>query len=243
MFPAPGASLTIVGKDVANDRWWPWEIAGVAVPGQDAPGSLPFGGRKNGLSFADSEHGWITGSWNGNGFWLLRTADGGKTWHEQDLPAVKGLNTEGCAVETEPPFFSGNEGVLPVVFRGGGQTLVFYRTDDRGLTWKATAPLQTSPDQSAVWSILDVERFFITDGTRIYATGDGGLTWKTVQPQSKLGLVRQIDLLDDSTGWMLGDGFQLQTKDGGQTWAAMDAVKLPWRTMLFSGRSMRLPFH
>ncbi len=217
----------LVGVLTTVDSGASWQVLGIAAPGQEAAGALPFGGRKNGLSFADSEHGWIAGSYNGNGFWLLRTADGGKTWHSQNLPAVKGLSTEGGSVATFQPFFSGSEGVLPVGFYGGGQTLVFYRTYDRGLTWKATTPLPTSGGQPPVWSILSPERFFVTAGAHIYTTGDGGETWKTIPLQSKPGVVRQIDFLDGSNGWMLGDGFALQTRDGGETWTALQAVVLP----------------
>ncbi len=219
-----------------------WMSVSEAVPGQNALGTLPFGGVKNGLSFADNKHGWITGSWNGNGFWLYRTNDGGKTWNRQDLPVPDGLSTDGGSVETYPPVFYGNGGILPVVFRAGGQTIVFYRTDDRGLTWKATQPLKTSPDNSPLWSIPDSERFFVTDGERSYATGDGGRTWKTILPKSKFGRVRQLDFINDRTGWMLGDGFTLQTRDGGEAWIGVKAVKLLQKYAV-SGDSVSIGFH
>lgn len=156
--------------------------------------------------------------------------------------AWNAANLDGGSVGTYAPVFDGKNGILPVVFYAGGQSIVFYKTDNRGVTWKATAPLKTSLDQLPLWSIPDPEHIFVADGERIYTTGGGGRTWKTIQPASKFGHVAQLDFPDDRTGWMLGDGFTLQTRDGGENWTGMQEVKLLQKYVI-PGDSASIGFH
>lgn len=223
-----GAACGSDGVGIYNtvDGETSWTLVSSATPDQaGSPGELPFGGDKSGFSFIDSKRGWVAGHTNGSGFYLYVTSDGGKTWNNgPSLTVPKGLSTENGAAATYPPVFYSDDGLLPVLFNVGtdGPSIVFYRTNDRGLTWKETSPLKLTSYSQITWSIPDMKHVFASDGQQIYATGDGGQTWKNISPDLKSGPIRQLDFINVSTGWILGDSFLMQTRDGGANWTDKD---------------------
>ena len=81
-------------------------------PGYEA--SLPLRGIKNGISFADSQNGWVTGSQPQDGFiWFYRTQDGGFSWEHQELEMPK-FYEEAQTTAHAPLFFDNGQGLLPV---------------------------------------------------------------------------------------------------------------------------------
>jgi len=109
-----------------------------------APGAPSL--RINAVAFADERRGWAVGA----GGLVLKTADGGRTWHaqesgvESDLHDVKFLDErEGWAV-------------------GGGGTIL--RTADGGATWRAETPVTPHT----------LERLFFAGRARGWAVGFGG---------------------------------------------------------------------
>jgi photosystem II stability/assembly factor-like uncharacterized protein len=118
--------------------------------------------------------------------------------------------------------FFGAGGVLPVVFGGDGPSVVFYKTDDRGLTWNETTPLKLTNYRQILWNTPDLQHFFASDGQQVYATGDGGQTWKNISPNLKSGSIQQVDFINGNTGWILGDSFLMQTSNGGASWTEVN---------------------
>jgi photosystem II stability/assembly factor-like uncharacterized protein len=192
-----------------------WRLAYSSMP-QD----LLYGGDKTGLSFVDGQRGWVTGYYSGPGFLFYRTTDGGQTWSGQALSVPPGFHADGGAAETDPPVFDGASGLLPVIFHADGPSVVFYRTDDGGQTWEETTPLPLSASYSQIiWSIPDVKHAFVSDGKQLYASSDGGQTWTATTLNLDSGQTWQLDFINGSTGWLLGDNnFLRQTRDGGTIW-------------------------
>jgi photosystem II stability/assembly factor-like uncharacterized protein len=110
-----------------------------------------------------------------------------------------------------------------------------FLTSDAGRTWRA-AKVQGLPAQRAYcWKVffLDRSQGFVSVADSgavpmILKTVDGGETWQTL----KLDAVgpdewdlQGIAFLNEHHGWVgqLG-GAVFETKDGGKTWAAADAV-------------------
>ncbi len=228
MVPPRGAGAGSEPVDIYStvDGGVSWTLAYTSTPPTAAP-SLLYNGDKTGLSFVDGQRGWVTGYYSGPGFLFYVTNDGGKTWSGQALAVPAGFHADGGAAETDPPLFAGASGLLPVIFHADGPSVVFYRTDDRGQTWKATTPLKLSASYSQIlWSIPDLEHAFVSDGKQLYTTSDGGQTWKATPLNLKSGQIRQLDFINGSTGWLLGDNnFLMQTRDGGASWTEVK-VKL-----------------
>ena len=200
-----------------------WQLVDdVAWGGREpAAGSLPFGGHKTGLAFADATRGWVSGFDAGDEIVLYASGDGGRTWARQHVTAPRGYSTEGGAVETRSPIFFGegsSDGLLPVVFHAEGQPTVFYVTHDGGATWQPTTAVVSAVNDSFVWSFPDPKHGFATDGDKLYVTSDGGATWQAVTPNVSLGGASQLDFVSARTGWAVVGSSLVKTTDGGRTW-------------------------
>jgi photosystem II stability/assembly factor-like uncharacterized protein len=177
--------------------------------------SMIWGGDKNGFGFSSPENIWLTGAWLVNSFVLYATHDGGAHWQQQDLSLPQGFTVTGGAIESQPPeFFGASDGVLPIVqLNNPGQSAIFYRTEDGGYTWTPTTPVPGD-----VFSVVDANRIFVTDGMKVYRTAGGGLHWTAVQPNLSLKGASVLDFVSPSEGWAIVGGQMLRTTDGGATW-------------------------
>jgi photosystem II stability/assembly factor-like uncharacterized protein len=191
----------------------------VASSRQRTADGIPGGGIKTGLSFIDTNRGWLTGLWYGDTVWLYVTDDSGKTWKQQTIKVPSGYPTEGGAVETQPPMFFGiNTGILPLAFHSQGQPVIFYLTDDKGMMWKATTPIKSTGDKSFIWSFANIKQGFATDHVQLFTTTDAGQTWKTIKLNMDFKYVTQIDFVSNNVGWAIGKDIFVKTLDGGLTW-------------------------
>lgn len=190
----------------------------------NTPGALPFSGIKSGLTFADSERGWVTGNIPMENYpYLFATLDGGKTWQQQKLTVPAGYSQPMLMVEP-PRFFDTKEGILPVwVLSGDLFGTEFYRTGDGGQTWILSTPVASR----GPYSIATLQDFFVWDGGTFHASHDGGQTWKEITPNIDLSqIIGRLQFVDAQTGWatsMDAEGkFRLyQTRDGGATWSTL----------------------
>ncbi|WP_158310170.1 exo-alpha-sialidase [Desulfosporosinus acidiphilus] len=154
----------------SNDGGASWKSNASAILNEKPSNALPLAGSKNGLVFSNQKNGWLTGFSHGDGIWLYSSSDGGRTWSQKTIVTPQGYHTDGGAVSTEPPhFFNQKEGVLPVEFRGENPpAFVFYRTEDGGLSWTPTTPVQTAQESQEYrgfhWSIIDATHAFVSDG-------------------------------------------------------------------------------
>lgn len=202
-----------------------WTTVTEANPQVSAPGQLPFGGAKSGVSFSDEAHGWLTGYQPVEGHaYLWTTADGGVTWQAGDLEFPR--DYAGSELTTLPPvFFSSAEGILPGNFNGQNRATIFYVTHDGGKTWTPGAPLAWPTENGFVWSFPDVKHGFATDGANLFATADGGSSWTEVATDRSLAGTTQLCFVSDQVGWAAGDTSLLKTVDGGKTWTTVQPGK------------------
>ncbi|KJR47440.1 hypothetical protein UF75_2202 [Desulfosporosinus sp. I2] len=219
-----------IGVFQTSDGAATWKLTASVTTNQEIPKGVPLTGAKNGLRFVDQKNGWLTGFSHANGIWLYSTSDGGQTWMPQSIVAPPGYQTGGGSVSTEPPHFFGRKvGLLPVEFRG--QTppvLVFYRTQDGGMSWTPTTPVQSAQESLESywgfhWSIIDATHIFVCDGYKLYCTLDGSHSFVSITPNISLKNLQQLDFASEQLGWAIIDGGLWKTSDGGHTWIQVKA--------------------
>lgn len=167
----------------------------------------------NTVYFVDSKRGWV----GGDGGFLSRTEDGGRTWIRQSVTTSDPINDIYFRDKEAGFFLAGNrifvtrdEGTrwtearafLPSEFDGADVELYSVRFSSKKKGW-------------VVGSISKRER--VIDSILVY-TDDGGLTWRRQRAPSRLELIH-IDFVSDKRGWIVGSGGTiLATIDEGQTW-------------------------
>ena len=163
------------------------------------------------VRFIDDKEGWIVGEFGK----ILHTADGGKTWTEQqntlvgeeivdalDLPTFYGIdctNAQECTTV-------GLDGRIAAT-TDGGQTWAFQQVDGNfkeplftvqlfpdGSGWAAGVAGEVMRRENGQWKQADL-------GMRVF------------------GWLREVGFADQNNGWLVGGfGTILKTRDGGKTW-------------------------
>jgi len=168
------------------------------------------------VKFRDHNTGWIVGEFGK----IFHTADGGKTWTEQQ-GSLLGSGNVFNALDL-PTFFGVNfvDDMNGVVAGLDGKVA---RTRDGGQTWKFEEFDLTSP-------IVDpLFRPYQFPDTTAWAVGAAGEVVRQSEPRqawqrASLGMeivtwLRGIDFYDKDNGWIVGGfGLILHTTDGGKTW-------------------------
>jgi photosystem II stability/assembly factor-like uncharacterized protein len=192
------------------------------VPG--AGDSLPLGGQKAGMTFVDTQHGWVSGAEPIDDFvYFYVTQDGGHSWAQQNvvLPPLG----PGLQIGAQQPLFFGTQiGVLPTIVLNGSQTLfMFFKTQDGGTTWMPTSTLIGS----GRYMVLSANDAWVWTGSGLSVTHDGMITWTSLTPNVDLAnSLSQLDFVDTLTGWALANASGshnalYKTTDGGTTWTAI----------------------
>jgi photosystem II stability/assembly factor-like uncharacterized protein len=168
------------------------------------------------VRFVDAQNGWIVGEFGK----IMRTSDGGETWHEQektlmegtgifdllDLPTLYGVHM----ADAQHGVAAGIEGHIA-------------RTSDGGQRW---AYDQFEVDYPLIDPLFRVIELPNGDGWAVGAAGEvvrrasGETAWKRAKlGQDVLTWLRGLSFSDAQSGWMVG-GFGLiyRTTDGGKTW-------------------------
>jgi len=170
--------------------------------------------------FANASDGWAIGGAKV----LLATADGGKSWHDETLPAPAGASERDIA-----HFEIGGAGKTLVVHSGvhivDSQYRTFFDvTTDGGRTWtirNGPAGFEL-PRTSNYFDTTDATHWALTSGHELRVTSDTGRTWE-VRPDLPLtengNLLPPLRFPTPDIGWiMTGRGRILRTADGGRTW-------------------------
>jgi photosystem II stability/assembly factor-like uncharacterized protein len=167
------------------------------------------------IEFADEQNGWIVGEFGT----IRHTADGGKTWVEQqksllgggivdmfDLPTLFGVH-----------FVNNQEGIA------AGLEGKIAHTHDGGNSWsfdKIDEEVAIEDPLYRPFLFPDGKGWAVGSGGEVVTKGPGDTAWK----RAKLGMtlftwLRGIDFFDQNNGWIVGGfGTILKTKDGGKTW-------------------------
>jgi photosystem II stability/assembly factor-like uncharacterized protein len=177
-------------------------------PGHDAAPSdwrwsnpQPQGNQLTAVGCVDGGRGWVVGT-HGT---VLRTADGGATWEDQN-PGIGGDLYDLAAVDARTAWVVGEAGTV-------------LSTRDGGLHWRLR-DVHSTETLLAVRAIS--RRRILVTGSRgtIRVTKDGGRTWSRQYPKSRENLF-SVAFPDASHGWIgAGNGLILATTDGGRVWRA-----------------------
>ena len=216
------ASMNIFHTTDGGQHW-----TMIATTAPQSQNGLPDGGNKTGISFKDSQAGWVTAEIPGNYAWLYRTSDGGKTWQQQTLPLPTQFSNAELIGDftTTPPVFFGSDGILPTtVYYQSQSYMVLYVTHDGGKTWTATTPFTPSAAYASNIYVADMQHAWFSTQNTFYSTSDGGQSWTKVgQTPAEIG---EMSFVDASNGWAIGlpsdkSPLLLHTTDGGRTWQAI----------------------
>lgn len=183
------------------------------------------------LQMLDVNNGWaLSGAISGLG--VLRTADGGITWHDASPIGISSRPSNG--------FFL-SEAEAWVLVSGADMTSgTLYRTTDGGANWDTTvvpfgsASLEFTDPQNG-WALASLGFALSHEAVAVYRTHDGGLTWTEVftdDPQAPntsdslpfAGDKSGLTALDDQRAWVTGSEpvsdyiYLFATTDGGKTW-------------------------
>jgi photosystem II stability/assembly factor-like uncharacterized protein len=168
-----------------------------------------------GVAFADDKVGIAVAGPAGTGAGMVRTDDGGQTWHEQ--PCVEG--TAICSSSRPVVAVSFANARVGMAAGGTGAfSMVVIKTTDGGRTWGDVTPPGAGGTLQAI-ALLD-ERTAVAVGNLglILHTVDGGATWQRRHSGTLLTL-SGIAFPDASRGLVVGEGGTvLSTFDGGVTW-------------------------
>ena len=191
---------------------WHTQDAGQHWQLQNAPTTVSL----RGVHFIDADRGWAVGGVTSPQLWtsqatLLRTIDGGKTWHEQLalVPALTGVH-----------FFSPQQGIA--WGRGsGGYPLGLFASDDGGRNWYPAATGTISSWQAAAFA--DQSTGLLVDAAGHTARIRHG-DW--LASESDSASWRDAVLTRGGEGWLVGaHGAIAHSFDHGASWK--DASPLP----------------
>ena len=185
------------------------------------PQRNPLTDRLDSVHFADAQTGWAAGGGvhaytHYTSGVVLRTQDGGRNWTPVDgltLPALKHIQFS----DTRFGWALGNQSSM---YPTG-----IFRTEDGGRSWTPLPAGVTGP-----WLSGDFR-----DHQRGVVAGHNGRLAVIAAPNVKASQtpelgprpLRQVKMVDDIYGWLIGDGgLVLRTQDGGLTWQ-MPPGRLP----------------
>jgi photosystem II stability/assembly factor-like uncharacterized protein len=202
------------------------------------------------INMIDAQVGWATGGLSGVGDHVLKTFDGGSTWMDLTPPEEVAPSDDQITAtayfqdaQTGWVIYSLTSGITPA-------QSVIWRTQDGGLSWQASQPLDLSnltefyypdylqfSDSQNGWVMVHVGAGMNHDYYALFHSQDGGVSWSRIQDPyndtSGTMSCSKTDLLftDATHGWLTGDchgvaaGVQLfKSNDAGLTW---ETVTLP----------------
>src|SRR5438094_925368 len=168
------------------------------------------------IKFTDPEHGWIVGEFGK----IMHTADGGETWHEQEMTLMEGTGIfDPLDLPTLFGIYAKNQ---PEALAAGLEGHI-ARTADGGQRWSFD---QIEVDYPLVDQLLRVTE--LPDGSG-WATGlagevvrrePGETAWRRAKlGQDVLTWLHGISFSDQQHGWLVGgSGLIYPTTDGGKSW-------------------------
>ena len=168
----------------------------------------------NAVYFADSKRGWVAG----DGGFVSRTMDGGRTWTKQSVETTDAISDIYFRNKDDGYLLAGNS-----IFQSedGGQTWReirrYFATDFGGAQPELYSVRFSGKKRGwVVGSISADDR--VVDSLVIY-TNDAGKSWQRQRVPTKQELIH-VDFADEKRGWIVGyGGTILHTEDGGENWA------------------------
>ena len=161
------------------------------------------------LYFVNHKQGWVVGE---KGL-IIHTADGGKTWKQQEVDTTSpGFRLPDASLDFKAVYFTNADYGWAV----GDEGLV-AATDDGGKHWT----LQRSGTSAMLLDVFfanSKEGWIVGEGADVLYTENGGKEWKRYEYVSDF-MLNGVWFVNDSTGWVVGTHDRiLHTKTGGESW-------------------------
>jgi photosystem II stability/assembly factor-like uncharacterized protein len=183
----------------------------------------------DGVAFWDKKNGIIFGDPMNNHLYLLKTADGGKTW-ERLSPAGLAANLPNeasFAASNSTMVVQGSKNVW-IGTGGADHARVFYSAD-RGQSWHVVDTPMKANASSGIFGLRfwDAKHGMAVGGDykadkeafeNVIVTQDGGKTWKKTTSTNPVGLKEAVVKLKNGTLVAVGPAGSCLSKDDGQTW-------------------------
>jgi len=185
---------------------------------------IPTDADFDGVWFADSLHGWLTGGgYMIDGGIVGRTSDGGHTWRfESGVAPGHGTEFRMSRVQFQDTLRGWAVG------RGPGDVILV--TNDGGKSWRPVHEELPPGGGLSDVQFLDDRTGWAIGPAHILRTDDGGETWRLlVRSTTENGYLsgNAIHFVDRQRGWLVGhSGVVMRSDDGGLTWAS---VSVPLR--------------
>ncbi len=173
----------------------------------------PLTNRLDSVQFLDGQTGWAAGGevhpyTHYTSGVVLRTQDGGRNWTPVEgltLPALKHIHFS----DPRSGWTLGNQSSM---YPTG-----IFRTEDGGRSWTPLPAGVSGPWLSG--DFRDTQRGVVAGTNGRLAVIDAPNVKASQTPELGPRPLRQVQMLDDIYGWLIGDGgLVLQTQDGGLTW-------------------------
>jgi len=185
-------------------------------------------GSINTIDFVNETIGWIAGT---EGL-LLKTRDGGESWHP--IPLDKNWfihnidfvnDSVGWAIGTNCSDFTERLAIILKTVDGGRTWLV--QKSWRGDYWRPSELLHVVNDDVVYAVGFQHNQFSRRDDTKVFKTADGGENWMDITPRNSGKYPQSIWFFNDQVGLITGsfspsettrNAFVWSTHDGGLTW-------------------------
>lgn len=224
---AAGSSYVAIYK--TEDSGTNWTQTFTHEPG--IPKSLPEGGSKSGITFLDTNNGWVGGNIPTEDFiYLYRSIDSGQIWELVNINIPDSINRVFLDTN-QPVFVDPNNGFLTVRAYGADDfyPVIFYSTNNAGDTWSDTSILNgiNSTD------FVDANTAWATSTQGLFVSKDGTLTWQDLKsglPEDQY--ILQVDFVNETLGWLLTTPdpqnsqirYLYKSQNGGLSWVKLPSV-------------------
>jgi hypothetical protein len=172
------------------------------------------------VAFVDAKNGYLTYGGPYATPHLSVTHNGGHSWQQIVLSAVKGAS--GDMTTTSPVFF-GSTGFLPVGVQEVTAGFEIFTTQNNGATWHASGSFLKLGDNNVGLGgvgdlyIVDFTHFYVTNqqGQTLLSTNQG-VSWHKLAGMVGSGIT-SLSFINAQQGWAAGNGL-LHTINGGASW-------------------------
>ncbi len=183
----------------------------------------------DGIAFWDSKNGVIFGDPIDNRLYLLKTADGGKTWERLSPASLPSNlpNEASFAASNSTMVVTGKNNIW--IGSGGADRARVFFSPDRGLHWQVTDTPMKADASSGIFGLhfWDLKNGIAVGGNykaekgdfeNVIITQDGGKTWQKATATTPAGLKEAVAKLKN--GWLVtvGPAGSAVSKDNAQTW-------------------------
>ena len=222
-----GWLLAKLGKACNSVQTWLWHTADAGGHWEQVPATGILTPQcKEGLSFVDAAHGFISAWDEGHRPTVYRSSDGGLSWSPSTLPDPPGIGSAG-GISLRAGLVKAFGSTLLVSARDGQGGVYFFGSTDGGATWAYRAKTGLIPSFNSYGTgslnvtFVTASRWLkIGNDSSAFETTDAGKTWHSYPTdyQSAGGVPTTFAFGDEKVGYGTVRGGINRTVDGGSHW-------------------------